>query len=61
MSVGVLPFWVQRTLTQSIHTGRTYDKQGVTEAIEATQCKMKEVDNVEANLEELKEWLVHAM
>jgi hypothetical protein len=43
------------------HAGRTYDKQGVTEAIEATQSKMKEVDNVEANLEELKEWLVHAM
>ncbi|ELR20191.1 lipoyltransferase and lipoateprotein ligase [Acanthamoeba castellanii str. Neff] len=47
-------------LTLALH-GRTYDKQGVTEAIEATQSKMKEVDNVEANLEELKEWLVHAM
>jgi hypothetical protein len=33
----------------------------VTEAIEETQAKLKEEDNIEANLQELKEWLICAM
>jgi hypothetical protein len=44
-----------------LRSGRTYDKRGITEAIEETQKKLKDVDNIEGNLQELKEWLFQAM
>jgi hypothetical protein len=48
-------------LTCSTRSGRTYDKRGITEAIEETQKKLKDVDNIEGNLQELKEWLFQVM
>jgi len=38
--------------------GSTYDHRGITEAVENTKIKLKHVDNIAENIQELKEWLI---